>query len=60
MSAPHFKQLLWPIAVVVATAASGCVATTTATVESTVHAPDSFRFQSCDATARVQVVLTRN
>lgn len=39
---------------------SGCATTTTATVETTMHAPDpAFRFQSSDMTARVQVEFKR-
>jgi hypothetical protein len=37
---------------------NGCTATTTATVASNFHSPDSlYRFQSCDLTASVQVAL---
>lgn len=53
-------KLLFASALVVS-CMGGCASTTTATVEGTVHSGDSaFRFQSCDATARVEIVLTRN
>jgi hypothetical protein len=37
--------------------ASGCATTTTASVQATMHSPDSFRFQSSDVTATLQVAL---
>ncbi|MGH7134380.1 MAG: hypothetical protein ACREHD_01490 [Pirellulales bacterium] len=39
---------------------SGCATTTTASVQSTMHSAESFRFQSCDVTALVQVEFKRN
>ena len=40
--------------------AAGCAATTTASIQATAHAPDSFRFQSSDVTGTLQVTLTPN
>ena len=53
-------RLIWAFGLLAALLLTGCVTTTTTTVETTMHSPDpSFRFQSCDVTARVQVQLTR-
>lgn len=55
------KRLCLAFAVALISLVSGCVTTTTATLEGSVHSGEStFRFQSCDATARVEIILTRN
>lgn len=61
VTAIPFRQMLLMSALSLISVTAGCVTTTTATLESTVHSGDSmYRFQSCDATARVEIILTRN
>jgi hypothetical protein len=56
----RLRRYLVPLAALAAIFMSGCATTTTTTVETTMHAPDtSFRFQSCDMTARVQIEFKR-
>ena len=39
---------------------AGCATTTTASLQASVHSPDSLRFQSSDVTGTIQVTLTQN
>jgi hypothetical protein len=58
----HLRPVLWLCGLVVAVLASGCATSTrtTTTLETTMHSPDStFRLQSSDLTARVQIEITR-
>lgn len=63
MSATHcatgLKKIFWAAAIFALGLASGCATTTTASLQSSVHAADSFRFQSADVTALVQVEFRR-
>ena len=57
-----FLRVLFLLAAFMAALATGCATTTktTATLETTMHAPDAvYRFQSNDLTARFQVEMTR-
>ena len=64
MSAPHspicLKKTFLAAALLALSLASGCATTTTASLQSSVHSAESFRFQSCDVTAMVQMEFRRD
>ncbi len=56
----HSSHLILSLALLATTLMSGCATTATTTFETTMHSGDtSFRLQSCDVTARVQVEFKR-